>query len=245
MPKSIICYMDFVFTSAFCKELFRLQGTSFNFSLAYHPQTNGQMEVVNRTVDMYLRCFTSNNPKEWVRWIAWAEYSYNTSIHSSTGKTPYEIVYSRLPPTLLSHVPGATSVELVEKELVDRDQLLNELQIQLQAAQNRKKYFEIRDLVDLSLQPYRQVSISLRKNLKLSPRYYGPYEIIQKVGSVAYKLQLPDEARIHPIFHVSCLKKKVGTSVQVYHELPTLHEEEDAILAQLQVVLDRKTRKKQ
>ncbi|KAL4186705.1 hypothetical protein AMTRI_Chr09g35340 [Amborella trichopoda] len=113
MPKYIICDMDHVFTSAFCKELFRLQGTSFKFSSAYHPQTDDQMKVVNRVVEMYLRCFTSNNPKEWVRWIAWAEYSYNTSIHSSTKKPPYEIVYSRLPPTLLSHLPRATSVELV------------------------------------------------------------------------------------------------------------------------------------
>ena len=108
MPQSIVCDRDPTFTSAFWKEIFWLNGMDFTFSSSYHPQIDGQTEVTNWTVEMYLRCFTSSKPKEWVRWISWAEYCDNTSLHSSTGKTPFEAVYGWPPPTLLSYVPGNT-----------------------------------------------------------------------------------------------------------------------------------------
>ena len=84
--------------------VFFLEGTSFNFSSSYRPQTDVQTEAVNRIIEMYLRCFTGHKPNEWVRWIPWAEQCYNTSIQSSSKKTPYEVVYGKLPPTLLSYV---------------------------------------------------------------------------------------------------------------------------------------------
>jgi hypothetical protein len=66
IPKTIVCDRDPAFTSLFWKELFRLNGVQFNFSSAYHPQTDSQTEVVNRTIEMYLRCFTSSKPRDWV-----------------------------------------------------------------------------------------------------------------------------------------------------------------------------------
>ena len=103
-----------------------LNGTSFNFSYAYHLQMDGQTEVVNRTLEMYLRCFSSPRPKEWAKWIAWVEYCYNTSIHTTTKKTPFEIVYGRPPPSLLSYVARTTRNEAVEKALISRDEVLKE-----------------------------------------------------------------------------------------------------------------------
>ena len=66
----------------------------------------------------------------------------------------------------------------------------------------------------LRLQPYRHSSVALRRNLKLSPRFFGPFQITQKVGEVAYKLNLPETSKIHPVFHVSNLKPALGSNNQ-------------------------------
>ncbi|KAF3623801.1 hypothetical protein FXO37_31675 [Capsicum annuum] len=77
------------------------------------------------------------------------------------------------------------------------------------------------DFVFLKLQPYRQTSIVLRRNLKLSSKYYGPFKVIERVGQVAYKLDLPIDSKVHPVFHVLLLKRKVGNRVMVQSTLPT------------------------
>jgi hypothetical protein len=139
IPSSIVCDRDPVFTGIFWRELFRLHGTKFNFSSAYHPQTDGQTEVVNRTIEMYLRCFTSSSPKQWAKWLPWVEYCYNTGYHSATKRTPFEIVYGRPPPSLLPYVPGTTKSAAVEDTLRARDEILREVRQHLLDAQNRMK----------------------------------------------------------------------------------------------------------
>jgi hypothetical protein len=78
-----------------------------------------------------------------------------------------------------------------------------------------KRQFEVGDLVVLKLQPYIQSSLAPRDNQNLAFKFFAPFPILQKIGSVAYKLDLPPSAMIHPIFHVSQLKKVVGSSIQV------------------------------
>ena len=139
--------------------------TSFNFSLRYHPQTNGQSKVVNRTLEMYLRCFTSSRPKEWSKWLSWAEFCYNTSWHSIVRTTPFEAVYGRSLSRLLDYILGTAKLEAVELELISIDQFLKEVKDCIAQAQARMKKlydakhtereFKVGDFVyDLKLQSY-------------------------------------------------------------------------------------------
>lgn len=220
VPKSIISDRDRVFISHFWRELFKYQGTTLKRSTAYHPQTDGHSEVVNRSLETYLRCFASNRPREWVKWVPWAEYWYNTSYHSSLKMTPFRVLYGRDPPRLLGYDQGAAVTFEVDRHLQDRDRVLGELRDQLVRAQQimkasaygkrRDVTFEVGEMVYLKLRPYRQVTVAHRINQKLAPRYYGPYEIVERIGQVAYKLKLPPTSSIHSVFHVSQLKKMVG-----------------------------------
>ena len=92
-PTSIVCDRDPVFMGHVWRDLFRMAGVKLRFSAAFHPQTDGQSEVVNKVIGMYLRCVTGDRPRAWVDWLAWAEYCYNTSYHSALRATPFEVVY--------------------------------------------------------------------------------------------------------------------------------------------------------
>lgn len=138
---TIISDRDKVFTSTFWSSLFRLQGTTLKMSSAYHPQTDGQSEAVNKCLEMYLRCFIYENPRQWYNYLGWAEYWYNTAVHTSSGMTPFEAVYGRAPPTLIRYSPSALDPPEVNSQLRDRDALLGRLRGHLEKAQKRMKKF--------------------------------------------------------------------------------------------------------
>ena len=94
----------------------------------------------------------------------------------------------------------------------------------------------------LKLQPYCQLYVATRKNLKLYARFYGPFEVLDKISKVAYKLKLPSTSKIHPIFHVSMLKGKIGESTQVLQTLPKVLDHEVFSLIP-QVVLDKRVQR--
>ena len=101
-----------------------------------------------------------------------------------------------------------------------------------QADQHRsERSFEVGDSVFLRLQPYKQMSLKKsKKDNKLSLKYYGPYKVLLKIGTMVYKVELPTSSRVHLVFYVSCLKKVIGEKILVQTILPELDEEGKIIL---------------
>lgn len=215
-------------------------------SNAYHPQTDGQIEVVNRCLETYLRCMTGEKPKEWALGLPLAKWWYNTNWHSAIGTTPYEVVYGQPPSLHVPYITGDSRVEAVDRSLKAREECIKMLKFHLGRAQHRmkmqankhrtEKELQIGDLVYIKLQPYRQNSVELRTFHKLAAKYFGPFPITARIGKVAYKVKLPATAKIHPVFHISQLKKHVG-SRRVQSQLPEINEQ-GIISAEQVAILD-------
>ena len=105
-----------------------------------------------------------------------------------------------------------------------------------------ERSFDVGYWVFLRLQPYKQMSLKqAKKDNKLSPKYYGPYKVLQNIGTMAYKLELLASSQVHPIFHVLCLKKVIGEKFPVQTILPELDEEGKTIL-EPEAVMETRTR---
>jgi len=216
MPKTIVSDRDRIFVSKFWKEIFKLSGTTLAFSSAYHPESDRQTEVVNRILQTYLQCYACDDPKRWLNYLHIAEFWYNTSYQSSIRMTPFEALYGRSPPSVTSYISGSAQIAAVDDTLTRRMQLSRLLKENLTKGQQRMtslanghrldRNFEVGDWVMLKLQPYRQTSVKGRTPPELGRRFMGPFSVLRCLGSIAYELKLPPEARIHHVFHVSKLR---------------------------------------
>jgi len=119
-PHTITSDRDYVFVSQFWQELMAVQGVKIQLSTNYHPQTDGQTKVVNRFLGTYSRCMCAESPQNWVKWLSLAEWWYNTTYHTATKATPYEIMYGQLPPIHLPYLLGESNIELVDRSLAKK-----------------------------------------------------------------------------------------------------------------------------
>jgi hypothetical protein len=193
---------------------------------------------------------TFDNPKKWMSWLPSAEWWYNTSYHNSLAMTPFQALYG-FPPPQVNEVVLPDDANEEAADFLQKRQLANELiKDNLTKEQSRtKKYadkhrkerhFQQGDMVYLKLQPYRHTSLSIHRSLKLHSKYYGPYRVLARVGEVAYTLLLPEGRQLHPTFHVSQLKKHIGTKVIPTPDLP-LVDAAGNIKVYPETILERRT----
>ncbi|GJY01079.1 putative reverse transcriptase domain-containing protein [Tanacetum coccineum] len=217
VPVSIISDRDGRFTSRCWQTVQKALGTRLDMSTAYHPQTDGQSERTIQTLEDMLRACVIDFGGSWDVHLPLAEFSYNNSYHSSIRCAPFEALYGRKcrSPVLWAEIGESSLIgpELVQ-EMTDKVVLIKE---KLKAARDRQKSyadnrrkpleFEVGDRVMLKVSPWKGV-IRFGKKGKLAPRYVGPFEILERIGPVAYRLRLPEElSGVHDTFHVSNLKK--------------------------------------
>ena len=179
-------------------------GTQLRFSTAYHPQTDGQTERTNQTLEDMLRACALSFGGSWVDYLHMAEFAYNSSYHSSIDMAPYEALYGQAVSAPLWWQPRSDVVPTGPDLMVQSAEQIRLIRDRLRAAQDRqKKYadpkrraheFEVGEQVWLHVSPTRGVR-RFGVSGKLSPRYIGPFAITDRVGAVAYWLGLPADPR--------------------------------------------------
>ena len=140
-----------------------------------------------------------------------AEYWYNTSLHSALGRSSFEVLYRYTPKHFGLSAVDASNIPELDEWLQERQLMSKVVQLHLQRARDRMKRhtdkhrsersFNVEDSLYLKLQPCIQSSVAIRSNNKLSFQFFGPFQIVERVGTVAYRLQLPEGSAIHPVFH--------------------------------------------
>lgn len=127
VPKTITSDCDKIFMSKLWKELFAESGTTLHMSSAYHPESDGQTEITNKTIEQYLCAMVHRNPRAWPDMLPWVEYWYNSPYHHSIKTSPFQVVYGRSPPEIIDYQTRDSMVEAVDTILTRRRQMLCEL----------------------------------------------------------------------------------------------------------------------
>ncbi|XP_050231288.1 uncharacterized protein LOC126680248, partial [Mercurialis annua] len=258
VPVSIVSDRGSVFTSRFWKALQESLGSRLDFSTAFHPQTDGQSERTIQTLEDMLRMCVLDFQGSWDTHLPLIEFSYNNSYHASIEMAPYEALYGRKCRSPIcweevgeSKLSGAEIIQITsEKVPLIKRRLETAFSRHKSYADPKRKDIEflVGDFVFLRVSPMKGV-VRFGVKGKLAPRYIGPYEISERIGAVAYRLVLPpDMSLVHPVFHVSMLRKCISDhshvivpqSVEIDQELS--YEEQPVEIVDTQV---RKLRNKE
>jgi hypothetical protein len=272
IPSVIISDRDSKFTSKFWKQLWKIFNTKFGMSTAFHPESDGATERMNRTLEDMLRSIINDKQDNWDTLLPMCELVYNNSANASTGYTPFYLNYGQeinLPINLLANVKNNDDIN--NASVLDT---LTKLSDNLQIAENNLRYAQIRqkkyadenrkeiefkvgDIVWLSAEHINFATTDVHGEQftkKLLPKSIGPFPILERIGAVAYKLDLPPKySRLHPVFHVSKLIQCVPNDdasfpnrVQDNRPPPALVESKDNETSEyfeVEYILDKKTKR--
>ena len=252
VPVSIVSDRDARFTSKFWKGLQTAMGTRLDFSTAFHPQTDGQTERLNQVLEDMLRACVIEFPGSWDSHLHLTEFAYNNSFQATIGMAPFEALYGKCcrTPVCWSEVGEH---RLMGPELVrSTNEAIQKIRARMQTAQSRQKSyadvrrkdlkFDVGEKVFLKVAPMKGV-MRFEKKGKLSPRFVGPFEILERVGVVAYRLALPPSlSAVHNVFHVSMLRKYVADTSHVVDYEPLEIDEHLSYVEQPVEILAREVK---
>ncbi|KAA0045842.1 pol protein [Cucumis melo var. makuwa] len=225
VPVSIVSDRDARFTSKFWKGLQLALGTRLDFSTTFHSQTDGQTERLNQILEDMLRACVLEFLGSWDSYLHLMEFAYNNSYQATIGMEPFEALYGKCcrSPVCWGEVGEQ---RMLGPELVQTtNAAIQKIRARMLTAQSRQKSyadvrrkdleFEVRDMVFLKVAPMKGV-LRFEKKGKLSPRFVGPFEILERIDPVAYRLALPPSlSAVHDVFHVSMLRKYVADPTHV------------------------------
>jgi transposase InsO family protein len=237
VPNTIISDRDTKFLSHFWRTLWYKLGTKLLFSTTYHPQTDGQTEVVNRTLSTMLRAILKDNLRLWEECLPHIEFAYNKSIHSTIKLSPFMVVYGfnpRAPIHLLLLPPS----EIVKLDVTQRSKFILKLhetiKLQIKKMNERYQIAASKGRKEVKLEPGDLVWVHLRKDRfpdfrksKLMPCAAGLFEVFEKINDNAYKLELPPEFGVSLTFNISDFKPYLGEKDELESRMTPIQEEDD------------------
>lgn len=255
LPMSIVSDRDPKYTSHFWRSLFKCLGTQLRFSTAYHPQTDGQSERTNQSVEVMLRCLCTEYGHDWADKLPRVQFALNNSVQVSTQYTPAHLMFGFQPRSAMDvfaqstqPAPGdnASATDMFTQMQKDLSlakhhlELAKRRQTDYANKSRRDVRFSIGDKVLLS-------TVNLEFNIpkKLKPRFVGPFTVTEVISDVAYKLQLPSTmAQLHPVFHVMLLKKYVPGLGPQPSPPPPLAVGQDYTRHEVQAILGHRLRRR-
>ena len=228
LPESIICDRDPRWTSDFWKGVAKFLRTRMSLSSSHHPQHDGQTEIVNRFLEVMIRAFCAGHRETWAIWLPLLEWAYNASVHTSTGTTPNFLMFGFEPRTPVDFL---LPKEVRGKEIVrtGSEKWLDHLQMHRESARraiahaqhhqarehnkHRKPVPEITEGDKVLVNPHSlEWAESKGEGAKLTTRWIGPFEVIQKVNPNVFRLRMGDNYPGSPVINIQHLKKYIADS---------------------------------